>query len=502
MSTEREVKLAVWPGFTLPDMDGVMDGVHAASLPDQDLDAIYYDTPDLRLTRWGISVRFRSGDDTGWTVKLPSEECGDASGEMVRRELNFGGQPDNVPTDVAHLLRGFTRTDPLRAVGRLRTWRRGIALIDDDGRRLAEIVDDEVSVYEDHRVAARFREVEVELTPAAPKGLAGAVVARLRAAGAGTPEPISKIVRVLGPRATEPPEVVATDVDRDGTMRDLIASSVSAGVTRLLRHDPGVRLGGDDEDVHQARVATRRLRSDLRSLRAYIQPDALLSLRDELKWLADALGAVRDADVLWDRLRADVAELDPRDRPDGAALLTHLGEERTAARTRLLKAMDSDRYVALVDRLVATAKEPPVVPEASSRADALAVEVVLAPWGHVRKAVEALGSEPADPALHDVRKRAKRARYAAEAVVPLLGKDARMFGRAMASVQEVLGDHQDAVVAEAWLRDAAANADARRSFAAGQLVARQRVRAAEARDEWRAVWAEASKKRTRAWLSS
>ncbi|MCA1692845.1 MAG: CYTH domain-containing protein, partial [Actinobacteria bacterium] len=85
---EREVKLSAGADFELPDLHGLADGVIPVPLETRDLDAVYFDTADFRLARWGVSLRFRSGDGTTWTVKLPEGEEGPA---LVRREVPFPG---------------------------------------------------------------------------------------------------------------------------------------------------------------------------------------------------------------------------------------------------------------------------------------------------------------------------------------------------------------------------------------------------------------------------
>ena len=122
------------------------------------------------------------------------------------------------------------------------------------------------------------------------------------------------------------------------------------------------------------------------------------------------------------------------------------------------------------------------------------------PWNHLKKAVEALEPDPGDDALHQVRIRAKRARYAAEAAAPVVGKPARAFARAAADLQTVLGDHQDAVVAEEWLRREGSRGPAV-ALAAGQLIARQQVDAATTRERWPSMWKRASAKKLRAWFN-
>jgi CHAD domain-containing protein len=129
------------------------------------------------------------------------------------------------------------------------------------------------------------------------------------------------------------------------------------------------------------------------------------------------------------------------------------------------------------------------VAEASGPAKELVPPLVQAPWRALERAVEALGKRPDDAALHDVRIRAKRCRYAAEAAAPVLGKRAGAFARAAADLQQVLGELNDAVVAEGWLRRWAFG---RRSpgavFAAGELAALERGTADEARGSWQRAW--------------
>ena len=115
-------------------------------------------------------------------------------------------------------------------------------------------------------------------------------------------------------------------------------------------------------------------------------------------------------------------------------------------------------------------------------------------------AVRALGDEPAPEDLHRIWILAKRARYAAEAAAPVVGRKAAAFAAALADLQTVLGDHQDAMVAEAWLRSAAEGADPALSLAAGELIALQLAEAAACRTQWRRAWEKASAKKLRSWL--
>lgn len=502
-SIERETKFDVPTDFELPGLDQVLDGVLAVPAPTQTLRATYYDTPDLRLARAGISVRYRTGEETRrgsgrWTVKLPEGQSGSV---LARREIDVRGSGRSVPGEVAGLVRGHVRSSGLAPVATLHNERHRVELRTPDGTALAEVADDRVDVLEGGVVARSFREVEVELRDSAPTELVPAVAARLRKAGAAKPGGTSKLVRALGPRAQEPAEGRPAALDPDeATVRDVVAAAIGGGVTRLLRHDPGVRLGGDPEDVHQARVAVRRLRSDLRTFRVVVDDARAAGLADELRWLGAVLGAVRDADVLDERLRAQAAGLPAADAEAAAVLLDRLAPERDAATVAARQVMDTDRYVALVDRLVAAATEPPVVAEAGVRARKRLPAYVKGPWRHLQRAVEGLDGDPPDEALHEVRIRAKRLRYAAEAVAPVIGRRATRLARAAAALQAVLGDFQDAVVAEDWLRAAATDLAGPPALVAGQLVTEQRRAGHEARAGWPVAWDDLSAKKLRSWL--
>lgn len=500
-SLERERKLAGSADFEMPELDHVIDGVLAVPRPDQQLDAVYYDTTDLRLARSGITVRFRTGEGGAgkWTVKLPE---GLAGPSMVRREIEVHAPGRVVPHEVASLVRGHVRSALLAPVGTIRTRRRLVELRDGGGVALAEVADDEVSVLEGRRVSLRFREIEVELLGAAGEDLLGAVVQRLTSAGAADADQTPKIVRALGPRALEPPEACPSALDpHRATLSDVVGAAITAAWARLLEHDPWVRLGGDDENVHQARVAVRRLRSDLRTFQSVLDTEGVGRLGEDLRWIGGELGVVRDADVLLARLRRQGALLPAADLPAVAGLLGRLEDERQAGRARLIAALDGDRYLALLDALAAGAADPPVDVEADAPARKALPEIVRRPWKHLHKAVDGLGDHPDDPALHQVRIRAKRARYAAEAAASVLGKPASRLAKAVTRVQALLGDLQDAVVAEAWLRRVAAEGSSAEALAAGQLLVLQRDAMAAARQEWRRQWDEVAAKKLRSWLA-
>lgn len=494
MTVEREVKLQAPPVFELPDLSG--DELSAIALEPRTLITVYHDTEDLSLVRWGCSLRHRDGE--GWTVKLPMSHD---DGVLIRGEHLFAADVDagsrRPPEDALDLVRAYVRGRRVAPVARMRTVRRTVELQDLLGRPAMVVTDDEVSVMQGRRVASRFREIEAELAPGAPAELLGSVVDRLRRAGAGPIDNIPKLQRALGPNADAPPEVVVPQLGGEATVRDVVGRALAASVVRLLRHDAGVRLGTDPEDVHQARVGTRRLRSDLRTFRDALEPEWASALREDLRWLGGALGAVRDAEVLCDRLRGRALLLPAADRSEAEALLEGLDRRRDRARAALLDAMRTPRYDAALDRLVAAANAPAVAEEvASSSATEVLRPALEGPWKHLTAAIDATLEDPRDENLHAARIRAKRVRYATEAVAPVFGKRAKALAAAAAELQDVLGEHQDAVVAGAWLRDAATGPWA---FVAGELAALEAEAARDARSAWPAAWKALSKKRLRFW---
>ena len=493
MTLERETKLQVPVGFRLPDLGG--DGMVAVEGETQQFATTYVDTDDLRVARWGSSLRHREGQ--GWTVKLPADGAGDL---LARDERVFAGDdPRKLPVAAADLLRAYVRGAELAPVLRFRTVRRPVELSDELGRRLALVTDDEVSTMQGRRVAARFREIEVELDDGVPKETGEAIVRKLQAAGAGEIDNVPKLHRALGSRADAPPDVVVLNLDGGADVRDVVRASLSASFVRLIRHDAGVRLGEGPEAVHQARVATRRLRSDLRTFGDALEPSWSGPLRDELKWLGRALAEVRDAEVLRERIRSGGGRLRPQDREAVDRLLQGVDRRRDEARETLLELLRSERYVAVLDALVEGSNDPRVLHGVATAPAATVLPSLLdAPWKQLVTAVDRLAEDDGDEALHGARIHTKRARYGSEAVSAVFGKKARAFAEAAASLQDVLGDHQDAVVAGAWLRETAA-AEPELAFVAGQLDAFEALAAQESRRRWPEAWKTLSRKKLRFW---
>jgi CHAD domain-containing protein len=453
---EREAKLRAGGDFELPRLGG------DERLIDRSLCATYLDTADRRLLAHGVTFRHRIEDGTGhWQLKLPHAEG--------RLELGWPAGEELVPPDEARaLLRGLAAGRELQPVARLDTARRGVH-VHDAGRELAEVVLDDVTVERAGQETLRFREIEVELVDGDAADLER-LVGLLRDAGAEPTDGRSKLAQALG-EPLRAQEQAGSDA----------AAQVMAYLRRqrdaLLDHDPGTRLGRDPDDLHDMRVAVRRLRSALRLSKQAFGDERVRPLRDELRWLGGALGAVRDLDVFAAQLAASIDELAPDDRRDGQLLLATLGRDHRDARAALLEALDSHRYVTLLAAVDALVDGPP---PAFRRRDLR--RLVRRELRRFRRAVDSLPAEPSDAELHAVRIAAKHARYAAELATETIGKPARRIVRRARLVQDVLGDHQDAHVAEGVLDDLARRTgNLRAAFVAGRLAALQPQRRDAAR---------------------
>ncbi len=482
--------------LALPDLRPLVGAT--VRLPEERLTTRYFDTSDRRLWLQGMTLRHRTNDGAGdgvWTLKLPHASTGPA---LERTEVTWPGPSHEFPSDASEFLRGIVRRQPLGQLTMLETTRQRLVLCDDSDHELAELDDDIVRVSSGPRRGTSFRQVELEFRDERWKGRQ--VVERLEKAGARV-EKDTKLAKAIGlpRRSTNPP------VDDRSTMADVVRASLGSGLQRLLDHDWRLRLALPDpavDDVHQARVATRRLRSDLKTFGVILDPLWRDHLRSELKWLGTVLGELRDRDVLFDGLSHPPVPVRQR-----------LAVQRSEAGRRLAKVLSSERYINLLDRLHAGSERPPITPGSEHKAQKLAVEVVpslvAARWRAVRHQVQRAGHHPSAAQLHQIRIKSKQLRYAAEAASPVIGAPARRTASAAEHVQTVLGEHHDAVAAETWLRhewgeDASGHSGAASpavSFEAGRLVAEARQRQRESREQWTAAWLRLRRPKRLQWFS-
>ncbi|MFD6184086.1 CHAD domain-containing protein [Streptomyces goshikiensis] len=482
----------------LPDLTGTAAVAAVRDEGTVDLDAVYYDTPDQRLAADGLTLRRRTGGgDAGWHLKLPVSPG-------VRDEV-AAPLGDTVPPALAALVRSRVRGGALEPQVRLRSSRRVSHLLDAEGALLAELSTDTVRA-ERGEATAGWTEVEVELADDVDPALLDAVEKKFRKAGLRVSDAPSKLARALAETGSAPPARPGAGA-ADGTAGAYVLSYLREQLDAVIAHDPAVRRNLPDS-VHQLRVATRRLRSAFKTYRKVLDREVTDPLGDELRWLAAELGVDRDQEVLLDRLQTRLGEL-PRTLllgPVRGRLRVWNNARRSGSRRRALAALDSKRYVALLDAVDALLADPPLLEGADEPADSVLPRAVLHDHRRLAQRIAAaLDLEPGherDLALHEARKAAKRSRYAAEAAVPALGKPAKRLAKAVKKVQTLLGDHQDSVVAREALLGLGVQATAagESAFTWGVVHAREEALAERRERELPDVWAAADDPALRAAL--
>jgi CHAD domain-containing protein len=519
----------------------------------EELEAVYYDTADLRLLAHGITLRRRAGGhDEGWHVKLPGPS-GD-SGE--RREIHAplrAGKAGDVPGELNRHLKAYARGEELVPVVHLRTHRRRHQLLDKRGRRLAEVAQDRVAAQvlgterlhpvgtgrgaappsgdtkpgSGARQAAGTRqslgakpadghpagpgtstqlthwsEIEVEKDQGDDKLMRAA--AKLLKDGGWRPSPSAhKVDHALA--GGLPPEFGEPEPGRRptaGSAGEAVMNRLGDQLGLLLNLDAAVRSDEPDA-VHQMRSTSRRLRSLLRSNRRVLDRGRTEPVAGELRWLTGVLGGARDHEVLAARLHEQARRLGgPAAEPLARRVTAQEAERHAAAHRAGVKALDSVRYHSLLDALENLRAEPPLRPGKAAEPAAKHLRKVAArDQRRLARRLSAAGQAGSgstrDEALHQARKAARRARHTAETALPYGGGRAARFLKHTKAVQQILGEHQDAVMARAALPKLAA--EARRAgadtYGYGRLHARQDELARAARRRLPAAWRRARRQK-------
>lgn len=471
----------------LPDLTGVAGVEAVVDKGVAHLDATYYDTPDERLLASSITLRRRTGgSDAGWHLKLPVSE---GVRDEIRAPLS-----DTLPDELAGLVRSRVRDVELLPVVRLRSDRDVRHLLDADGQLLAEVSVDAVHA---ERLSggvgdAQWTEIEVELADDGDPAFLDKVEKRLRKAGVRPSGSSSKLARALA--ETAPRKKAAGPAD-PVTAGDHVLAYVCAQRDAILELDPAVRQDAEDS-VHSMRVATRRLRSTFKSYGKVLDRAVTDPIGDELKWLAGELGVDRDREVLAERLSTALDEVPGAlvSGPVAERLRVWAGDSPGGASARLIGVLDSHRYLALLDTLDALIADPPLRKAAGKKPHKVIAKAVTKDFkkvsGLVGRALELEPGTDRDVAIHEARKKTKRTRYAAEAARPALGEPAKSLVKSMKSLQNLLGEHQDSVMARGTLRElsAVAHAAGESAFTYGLLYGREERRAAAVEAELPGFW--------------
>ncbi|SMD14807.1 CYTH and CHAD domain-containing protein [Kibdelosporangium aridum] len=411
MRTQREVerKYEAAPDADLPELAGA-----TAEPRHETLDAVYYDTEDLRLIRGGLTLRRREGgEDEGWHLKVP---VGEDTRDEIHLPLNGKEKPPKQFTD---LTLGYTRGAALQPVARITTER---TIWELSG---AELTDDRVTATRPDAEPMVWRELEVEGDPA----VLDRAEEPLRTAGFQRSSLPSKLARALDTKPSR--------VEPGKRAGKTVVAYAAKQIEKIRYYDILVRQDVDDS-VHQMRVATRRLRSALRVYRKIVSSG---DLDAELQWLGKELSAARDLEVQSERLTKAVSELpvELAVGPVQAQLVRYFSPEQAKARKDVLRTLRSKRYLQLLDQLDAWLAAPPLTKKASRKA---AKELPK----HTAKASDKVGTRLDAGEIHRARKAAKRLRYGLE----VQGSDkARKRAKAFT---KLAGEYQDSVVALPLLR--------------------------------------------------
>ena len=275
-----------------------------------------------------------------------------------------------------------------------------------------------------------------------------------------------------------------------------VLATLRAQLAIILASEAGTRAGRDPEDLHKMRVAVRRLRAILRASRPLFDAKWVKGLRSELDWLGTSLGEARDLDVLREYLGSEVASLERTEQKAGQKLLRRLDADRARARGALREVLAGPRYAKLLTRLKASFAAPPV-----SSTDVSLPGSAAAEFQKLRRAVKGLPGHPSADDLHEVRIKVKRARYAAELVEAAAGSRGARFLDQAKTVQDILGEHQDAVVLEEYLHEVIGSREAKHALEQ-QLLKRQRKRRKKTRAAFVEEWPRLERRGRKAWSAA
>jgi CHAD domain-containing protein len=483
-------------------------GLACAAVEEQALTAVYFDTADLRLLRVGITLRRREGgDDAGWHLKLPA---GKDRRDELQLPLEAGRQP---PAELVELTQAHTHGAPLEPVAELTTHRRVWRLADADGHEVANLVDDHVVAITmaEPQQTQTWREVEVELAAHGDPEMLDRAERWLLGLGARRSASPSKLSRLLADRLGPPsaPPSNPGDRHRSGSAGVVVLAYLRVQHEALRRYCPMVHQDAPDA-VHQMRVAARRMHSGLQAFGRILDRDRTRSLTFELKWLAGELGEARDTEVMAQRFTGMLSQLPDEARlgPVHAQIDREFARRYAQARQRALTALASNRYRALLAAIEALLADPPLTERARRPAKRELPRSILRVCRRTSQAMAHAQALPPgqrrDVALHDARKAAKRLRYALEAAESAVGKPAVRLRKRLEPVQDLLGEHQDAVVARPVLRDLAMQSqrEGGNGFTYGVLYAAENDRARRTERALPRAWNRLNQPKIITWLTS
>src|SRR5215210_2576426 len=436
----------------------------------------YYDTDDWRFYRAGYALRVRNTDGE---VEATMKSLTPAEGSLRRRrEISEPLKDDKLSTlkQAGGGVGGRSRTlvggREMRPLFMLQTRRQGFALLlegstdrNQEDVRIGDISLDtsEIPLGEE---TARLTRVEVEagIGMAPTPDLLG-FVDEMQSALELTPASISKYETGLYASGLNPEgdsEFGPTSVDPSMSLGEVAFAVLRTQFAEMRDHEPGTRLGEDPEELHDMRVPTRRMRAAMKVFRGAL-PERASWLREELRWVAHALGDVRDLDVQIERFQSWKEQAGEEGSGFLDKIFTITEKRRAEARKNMLEVLDSDRYESLASSFAEMLRLGPMTElepaqkngnqKAGEPVTAVAPALISRRYRKWRKAAKRLDENSSPEAFHDVRKKGKRLRYTLEFVSEVYGRPVKKLVKPLKALQDDLGDHQDAIVAAGYLRE-------------------------------------------------
>src|SRR5215213_8303651 len=441
----------------------------------------YYDTDDWRFYRAGYALRIRNTDGA---VEATMKSLTPAEGSLRRRREISEPLSDDRPStlkeaggSVGGRTRTLVRGREMRQLFSIKTRRRGFALLlegSTDGNqedvRIGEISLDtsEIPLGEE---TARLTRVEVEAAIGMTPDLLG-FVDEMQSALELTPASSSKYETGLYASGLNPErDSGSTRVDPSMSLGEVAFAVLRTQFAEMQNHEPGTRLGEDPEELHDMRVPTRRMRAAMKVFRGAL-PERASWLREELRWVAHALSDVRDLDVQIERFQSWKEQAGEEGSGFLDKIFTITEKRRAEARKNMLEVLDSDRYESLASSFAEMLRLGPMTElepaqkngnqKAGEPVTAVAPALISCRYRKWRKAAKRLDENSSPEAFHDVRKKGKRLRYTLEFVSEVYGRPVKKLVKPLKALQDNLGDHQDAIVAAAYLRELGTTTDQER----------------------------------------
>jgi len=422
---------------------------------------IYLDTEDWRIHRAGFALRIRSSSGKSQATLKSLKSASTVVAD--RRELNEALESCERESirqligPVGRRVHALSGARALLPLFELRTSRQRYAIHrEDEPQQLGEIALDESVISRPNGAPqTSMLRVEVEALTDAHEPLHSLVKTLQRRCALETAidTKFAHGLKSLGLVPESAPVFAPTAVSASMTMVEVALATLRRHLSAWHIHEPGARLGDDPEELHDLRVAGRRLEATLGQLRCSL-PAPFLRIRRTLKTVMRALGQTRDLDVALAELEIFRRKMPKSDRDSVEPLKRHLVSERDQARARMLSVLDSIWVQKNLQELASLLASPPASarPPASELALTVSPQLIRRRYRKLRKRAELLRSDSSTEAYHAVRGRLKKLRYTLEAVAVIYGKPADGLLRALRRWQEKLGVQQDADVASRRLK--------------------------------------------------